>query len=105
MNTPPVIFEELKKINEHQSEYWSAREMAKTLDMTISNENVCSNCNGTKFQSAPPNAKQPEEQRIKLQDGSLFLMPVGYQDTHLHRIPKHDRPCGWRISLTFRSFS
>lgn len=47
----------------------------------------------------------PPEQRIKLQEGSLFLMPVGYQDTHFHRIPKHDRPCGWRISLTFRSFA
>ncbi len=46
----------------------------------------------------------PPEQRILLQDGSLFVMPVGYQDTHFHRIPKHDRPCGWRISLTFRSF-
>lgn len=31
-------------------------------------------------------------------------LPAGYQATHLHRIPKHDRPCGWRISLTFRSF-
>lgn len=47
----------------------------------------------------------PPEQRIKLAEGSLFLMPEGYQDTHLHRIPKHDRPCDWRISLTFRSFN
>ena len=46
----------------------------------------------------------PPEQRILLHDGSLFVMPPGYQDTHLHRIPKHDRPCGWRISLTFRTF-
>ncbi len=46
----------------------------------------------------------PKEQRILLQDGSLFLMPAGYQDTHLHKIPKHDRECKWRISLTFRSF-
>lgn len=49
-------------------------------------------------------ARQPETQRVKLEEGSLFVMPPGYQDTHLHRIPKHDRPCGWRISLTFRSF-
>lgn len=48
--------------------------------------------------------KVPDEQRILLKEGSLFLMPAGYQETHFHRIPKHDRPCGWRISLTFRSF-
>jgi alkylated DNA repair dioxygenase AlkB len=48
--------------------------------------------------------KIPKDQRILLHEGSLFIMPEGYQDTHLHRIPKHDRPCGWRISLTFRSF-
>ncbi len=46
----------------------------------------------------------PDNWRFPLKDGSLFMMPVGYQDTHLHRIPKHDKPCGWRISLTFRSF-
>lgn len=46
----------------------------------------------------------PKDQRFLLEDGSIFIMPPGYQDTHLHRIPKHDRPCGWRISLTFRSF-
>lgn len=47
----------------------------------------------------------PLNQRFKLEEASLFLMPPGYQDTHQHRIPKHDRPCGWRISLTFRSFN
>src|SRR5258706_3926131 len=31
MNNTPIIFEKLKRINEHQSAYWSAREMAKTL--------------------------------------------------------------------------
>lgn len=46
----------------------------------------------------------PPEQRIRLGHGSLFVMPPGYQATHLHRIPKHDRPCGPRISLTFRAF-
>lgn len=46
----------------------------------------------------------PDEWKYVLKEGSLFLMPVGFQDTHLHRIPKHDRPCSWRISLTFRSF-
>jgi alkylated DNA repair dioxygenase AlkB len=57
------------------------------------------------WQKEPPKNKQPEEQRLKLEDGSMFIMPPGYQNTHLHRIPKHDRPCGWRISLTFRSFN
>lgn len=47
----------------------------------------------------------PAEQKIKLHDGSLFVMPAGYQEFFLHRIPKHDRSCGWRISLTFRSFN
>lgn len=47
----------------------------------------------------------PANQRIKLHEGSLFIMPEGYQNVFFHRIPKHDRPCGWRISLTFRSFS
>jgi len=61
-------------------------------------------CKGTGWCKGAPNGKQPAEQRFLLKEGSLFVMPVGYQDTHLHRIPKHDRPCGWRISLTFRSF-
>jgi len=46
----------------------------------------------------------PPDQRIMLDEGSLFVMPAGYQDTHLHKIPKHDRPCDYRISLTFRTF-
>ncbi len=46
----------------------------------------------------------PKEWRFSLGDGSLFVMPPGFQSTHFHRIPKHDRPCDWRISLTFRSF-
>lgn len=58
----------------------------------------------TGWMKSPPDNRQPKEQRVSLAPGSLFVMPVGYQDTHLHRIPKHDRPCGWRISLTFRSF-
>lgn len=48
--------------------------------------------------------KIPLDQRVLLQQGSLFTMPVGFQDLYFHRIPKHDRPCGPRISLTFRSF-
>jgi alkylated DNA repair dioxygenase AlkB len=46
----------------------------------------------------------PEEWKYLLKQGSLFMMPVGFQDTHYHRIPKHSCPCGWRISLTYRSF-
>lgn len=44
----------------------------------------------------------PDENRKKLENGSLFYMPPGFQSTHLHRIPKHDRECGPRVSLTFR---
>ena len=65
---------------------------------------TCGVCEGSGFTKAPPNGKQPMDQRVLLEEGSLFVMPVGYQSTHFHRIPKHDRPCGWRISLTFRSF-
>lgn len=44
----------------------------------------------------------PPEDRYLMTPGSLFVMPAGYQETHLHRIPKHDRECGGRISLTYR---
>lgn len=44
----------------------------------------------------------PEEDRYLLKRGSLFVMPPGFQSGHLHKIPKHDRPCGPRVSLTFR---
>jgi len=30
-NTPPVIFESIKRVNQYQSEYWSARDLAKIL--------------------------------------------------------------------------
>ena len=32
MTSPITIFEEIKKINEYQSEYWSARQLAKILE-------------------------------------------------------------------------
>ena len=65
----------------------------------------CTSCQGSGFLSKmQPNERHPMNQRFWLEEGSLFIMPPGYQDTHMHRIPKHDRPCGWRISLTFRSF-
>lgn len=40
---------------------------------------------------------------IILGHGSLCLMRPGMQQTHFHKIPKHDRPCGVRISLTYRA--
>lgn len=40
--------------------------------------------------------------KYELGNGSLFLMPPGMQQTHLHRIPKHSADCGPRVSLTFR---
>lgn len=44
----------------------------------------------------------PPENKFLLKNGSLFEMPPGFQDTHFHKIPKHDKPCGERVSLTFR---
>lgn len=46
----------------------------------------------------------PDENRKVLENGSLFYMPPGFQNTHMHRIPKHDRECGPRVSLTFRKY-
>lgn len=42
--------------------------------------------------------------KFMLGHGSAFVMKPGMQRTHLHRIPKHDRECGVRISLTFRKY-
>jgi alkylated DNA repair dioxygenase AlkB len=47
----------------------------------------------------------PAADRQRLASGSLFEMPSGFQQTHQHRIPKSDRPCGVRVSLTFRKFT
>lgn len=41
---------------------------------------------------------------VRLHHGSACVMHAGMQDTHFHRIPKHDRECGPRISLTFRVY-
>ena len=32
MTSPLVVFEQIKRINEYQAEYWSARELAKALE-------------------------------------------------------------------------
>lgn len=44
----------------------------------------------------------PVENRFGLKPGSLFIMPGGFQENYLHRIPKNPTECGGRISLTFR---
>ncbi len=44
----------------------------------------------------------PDDQRYLMTKGSLFIMPGGYQSQYVHRIPKHEKECGGRISLTFR---
>ena len=46
----------------------------------------------------------PQEQQCLLGDGSLFIMPSGFQREYLHKIPKHSSDCGGRISLTFRHY-
>ena len=46
----------------------------------------------------------PPERRLMLDNGSLFIMPPGFQHTHEHRIPKGDRKMNKRVSLTFRAF-
>jgi len=46
----------------------------------------------------------PPSQRQRLGNGSLFVMPAGFQDFYFHRIPRADRSVGMRISLTFRRY-
>jgi alkylated DNA repair dioxygenase AlkB len=46
----------------------------------------------------------PDGDKYLLNDGSLFIMPAGFQKENYHKIPRHDRPCGGRISLTYRKF-
>lgn len=51
-----------------------------------------------------PQGSDPDQiESIVLGHGSLCLMRPGMQQTHFHKIPKHDRPCGVRISLTYRT--
>ena len=50
-----------------------------------------------------PNGGGPDTiERLRLQNGSTFIMLPGMQLTHQHRIPKHSAPCGVRVSLTWR---
>ena len=47
----------------------------------------------------------PAEQKVNLEHNSLFIMPVGFQIDHFHKIPKHhSQDCGVRISMTFRRY-
>lgn len=52
----------------------------------------------------PIGGTHEDVEKVKLAHGSLLLMRPGMQFTHYHRIPKHDRPCTDRISLTYRGF-
>lgn len=44
-------------------------------------------------------------EKLVLGHGSLCIMLPGMQDVWQHRIPKSDRQCGERISLTFRGYT
>lgn len=46
----------------------------------------------------------PPENKQILHNGSLFIMPAGFQKNHFHKIPKADKNCDIRISLTFRNY-
>ena len=46
----------------------------------------------------------PLENRQLLHNGSLFIMPAGFQKDNFHKIPKVGKDCGIRISLTFRNY-
>lgn len=53
----------------------------------------------------PIGGDDSDKEKIRLAHGSLLLMLPGMQHTHYHRIPKNDRPCGPRISLTYRGYN
>ena len=52
--------------------------------------------------------QETPERRVEKQvlggDGSIFVMPPGFQHAYQHRIPKGSRAMGPRVSLTFRAF-
>ncbi len=50
----------------------------------------------------PKGTKGPHTGSVVLKNGSLLLMKPFMQNSWEHRIPKHSRPCGPRISLTYR---
>ena len=46
----------------------------------------------------------PKDDRYLLENGSLFIMPAGFQENNFHKMPRCDKACGIRISLTFRNY-
>lgn len=54
------------------------------------------------FKRRDEKGEVPKENKVLLTDGSILIMPAKMQYDWLHRIPKHDKPCGRRISMTFR---
>lgn len=52
----------------------------------------------------PKRIKMDIPERLRLQPGSICIMPPGMQDTHQHKIPKAGVILGPRISLTFRGY-
>lgn len=51
------------------------------------------------------NKDNAEVKKLLLKNGSLCLMGVGMQKTHLHRIPKAGYDAGPRISITLRGYN
>lgn len=49
-------------------------------------------------------AEKERVAKLRLGHGSMAMMLSGMQQTHQHRIPKSDRGCGPRVSLTFRNY-
>ncbi len=45
-----------------------------------------------------------EDWKQLLENGSLFIMPSGFQEEWLHKIPKTNSDCTARVSLTFRKY-
>lgn len=46
----------------------------------------------------------PAEQKQRLANGSVLVMPAGFQDLFQHKIPKGDHVMEIRISLTYRRY-
>lgn len=52
-----------------------------------------------------PISRRDARARLALEAGSLCVMRPGMQTDFYHRIPKASRPCGPRVSLTFRGWT
>lgn len=52
----------------------------------------------------PAGVKGDPTHQVSMPSGSLVMMHAFSQQTWAHKIPKHDRPCGRRISLTYRGY-